>query len=67
MKKTVAVSALDPAVQEKFNINNSQLEDLVVFVHDTPEANVPQTVPSLPEVPARVTVPISCGKASQIE
>lgn len=55
-------AALEQALQEKHGTPLA-LETRVVFIHGVPEdTQVPDSVQSLPDVPARVTLPIACAE-----
>ncbi|MFW5708337.1 MAG: hypothetical protein ACOCX0_05455 [Bacteroidota bacterium] len=59
----VSVEELSAAVEEKFDIEDFSFENFVVYVHGvSAETTLPETVESLPDVPATVTLPVACGK-----
>lgn len=59
---TVPLDELETAVREKYGIGQLALEDLAIYIHGVPEdAGLPDSVQSLPDVPATVTVPVACG------
>lgn len=60
---TLSLAALNDAIAAEYDIANLNLADRVIFIHGVAdEVMLPDTVQSLPNVPARVTVPIACGK-----
>lgn len=60
---TVSLAALNASVAAEYDIADLNLADRVIFVHGVAEdVMLPDTVQSLPDVPARVTVPIACGE-----
>lgn len=60
---TVPLAALESALQDAYKIAALDLGSRVIFIHGVPEgAGLPDTVQSLPGVPAYVTVPLACGE-----
>jgi hypothetical protein len=67
-KQTESVAALKKALSEKFSGAGLALDKRVVFLHGVPEtATLPQSVQSLPGVPAQVTLPIACGEIEAVK
>ena len=61
--KVVSMQALSSAVSEKFGIENFSFDNFVVFVHGIrQDTTLPESVQSLPDVPAKVTLPVGCGE-----
>lgn len=59
---TIPLGKLKVAIKDKYGIDKLALEDRVIFIHGVPEGNtLPNSVQSLPGVPAHITVPIACG------
>lgn len=59
---TVPLDKLKAAIKEQYGIDKLALEERVIFIHGVPEGNaLPDSVQSLPGVPAHITVPIACG------
>ena len=59
----VSVQGLSSAVQEKFGVEDFNFGDFVVYVHGVGEqTTLPESVQSLPDVPAMVTLPVTCGE-----
>lgn len=59
---TVPLDKLKAAVKKQYGIDKLALEDRVIFIHGVPEGTTfPDSVQSLPGVPAHITVPIACG------
>jgi hypothetical protein len=64
-EETVSLSALNAAFESRFPGQQMDLDRRVIFLHGVPaETNLPDTVQSLGEVPAQVTIPIACGELS---
>lgn len=62
-KKIESVAALENALKNKFKVPVLALEKRVIFVHGIASSTVlPDSVKSLPGVPAQATLPIACGK-----
>lgn len=60
---TVSLSKLQSAVKDTYSIDDLALGNRVIFVHGVADGvTLPDTVASLPDVPATVTVPIACGE-----
>ncbi len=61
-KKKVILIDLENALRKNFDINELQLDKRVVYIHGiSPDVSLPETVQSLPGVPAHVTLPVACG------
>jgi len=61
--KVVSMQALSSAVREKFGIENFNFDNFVVYIHGvSQDTTLPESVQSLPDVPAKITLPVSCGK-----
>jgi hypothetical protein len=59
---TDSVDELEKALKEKFNAPLA-LAKRVIFIHGVAnDAKLPNSVKSLPGVPAQVTLPVACGK-----
>lgn len=59
---TISLDELESAIQKEYGINQLSLEDRVIFIHGIPESDpLPESVQSLPGVPAFITVPVACG------
>jgi hypothetical protein len=57
-----SVEALEAALKEKFKAPALALPKRVVFIHGVAgDAKLPDSVKSLPGVPAQVTIPVACG------
>jgi hypothetical protein len=60
---SVPLDSLKSTIQNKYGIKELSLEDRVIYIHGVPkDASLPETVESLPGVPAHVTVPVACGE-----
>lgn len=58
-----SVAELEKALKEKFKAPVLDLSKRVIFVHGVAkDAKLPETVKSLPGVPAQVTLPVACGE-----
>lgn len=67
-ENTEAVADLENALKEKFKSPVLALEKRVIFVHGVKsDTALPDSVKSLPGVPAQVTIPIACGKIQAAE
>lgn len=61
--KVVSMTELSSAVKEKFGVEDFNFDDYVVYVHGvSDQATLPESVQSLPDVPAMVTLPVACGE-----
>jgi len=62
-EQTVSLAALEEAFGAAFPGQKLDLERRVIFLHGVPESPaLPDTVQSLGDVPAHVTLPIACGE-----
>lgn len=62
-EQSLSLSALQAAFAEKFPGQQLDFARRVIFLHGVPEGTeLPDTVQSLGDVPAQVTLPIACGK-----
>ncbi|HEY9037716.1 MAG TPA: hypothetical protein VIN05_02070 [Roseovarius sp.] len=62
-EQAVSLSALEEAFAAKFPGQQLDLDRRVIFLHGVPEGtDLPETVQSLGDVPAHVTLPIACGE-----
>ncbi len=67
-EKTVALDSLRKGLANVHGIAEPMFENRVFYIHGVrAEANLPESVQSLPDVPARVSLPIGCGKFELIE
>ncbi len=58
-----SVAELEKALKDKFKAPALDLAKRVIFVHGVAsDAKFPESVKSLPGVPAQVTIPVACGK-----
>ncbi len=63
--KTVSLKELEEAFAKQFPETNGDLDlgTRVVYIHGIPETqDLPDTVASLGDIPAQVTIPIACGE-----
>jgi hypothetical protein len=61
-QKTESVEKLEKGLQEKFKAPGLALAKRVIIVHGVaPDTKLPDTVKSLPGVPAQMTLPVACG------
>jgi|GEM_PF-870538 len=66
--QTVSVNALESALLSTHGIADLALEQRTVFLHGVnPNANLPESVQSLPNVPAQVTLPVACGEIVRVQ
>lgn len=67
-EQSVALPALEEAFAEKLSGQQLDFDRRVIFLHGVPEeTELPDTVQSLGDVPAHVTLPIACGKIDAAE
>ena len=60
---TIPLDKLNAAIKKEYGINKLDLDHRVIFIHGVPEkTSLPNTVKSLPGVPAYITVPVACGE-----
>ncbi len=64
-QQTVSLAALTNAAQERYGVGEWIFEHGVIYIHGVPETvDLPESVQSLPDVPAKTTIPIACGALS---
>jgi hypothetical protein len=62
------VATLDKALKEKLKATGLELSKRVIIIHGIPnDAKLPDTVKSLPGVPAQITIPVACGKIKVVK
>ena len=62
-EQEVPLSALEEAFSKQFPGQKLDFERRVIFLHGVPEGtDLPDSVQSLGEVPAHITLPIACGE-----
>jgi hypothetical protein len=67
-QQIVSVDELRQALDDKFGVPEPELEKRVVFLHGIPsDADLPESVQSLPGVPAQMTLPVACGVIERLE
>ncbi|MEZ4564772.1 MAG: hypothetical protein R2853_18735 [Thermomicrobiales bacterium] len=67
-KKTVSLKAMQEAFAAQFPGQSLDLDRRVVFIHGVPSStSLPDTVASLGDIPAQVTLPIACGELTHVE
>ncbi len=63
-----SVAELEKALKDKFKAPVLDLAKRVIFVHGVASgAKLPDSVKSLPGVPAQVTIPVACGKIEAVQ
>jgi hypothetical protein len=66
--KTVALKALQAAVEKAYHDAHLDLGRRVVYIHGVPPSTkLPASVQSLDHIPAQVTLPIACGEIKRKE
>lgn len=66
-KKTVSLQAMQEAFAAQFPGQSLDLDRRVVFLHGVPSStSLPDTVASLGDIPAQVTLPIACGELMMV-
>ncbi|NLB83129.1 MAG: CHRD domain-containing protein [Synergistaceae bacterium] len=67
-KKTVSLKELNEGLKKTFGIDDVQLDKRVIYVHGVPDTPpLPDTVGSLPGVPAKMTLPVACGVIREVK
>ena len=67
-EKTVSLMAMQDAFAAQFPGQGLDLDRRVVFLHGVPASTtLPDTVASLGDIPAQVTLPIACGELEKVE
>ncbi len=67
-EKTVSLKAMQDAFAAQFPGQSLDLDRRVVFLHGTASsASLPDTVASLGDIPAQVTLPIACGQLVKVD
>jgi hypothetical protein len=67
-EKTVSLKALQDALAAQFPGQHLDLNRRVVFLHGVPAStSLADTVASLGDIPAQVTIPIACGEIEKVE
>ncbi len=62
-EQAVSMESLKNSLKEKYNLDSITLGNFVLYVHGVQQDTMlPETVKSLPDVPAHVTLPIACGE-----
>jgi hypothetical protein len=66
-RKKIPLDTLKQNIRQKYDIKKFSLENRVIYIHGIPDsASLPETIESLPGVPARVTVPVACGEIKAV-
>lgn len=64
----IPLNDLETAFAEAFGDSGLKLDNRVLYIHGVPsDTNLPETVASLGDIPAHVTLPIACGKIVKVE
>ena len=67
-KHSNSVGELEKALKEKLKAPALDLAKRVIFVHGiASNTKLPESVKSLPGVPAQVTIPVACGKIEAVK
>lgn len=67
-KGTAPIDELERALGEKHGVGDIDFDKRVVFLHGTAkDAKLPDSVRSLPGVPAQVTLPVACGEIRSVQ
>ncbi len=62
------LNELGQALQDKHGLSELEFDNFVFYIHSIPEdTGLPNTVQSLPDVPAHMTIPIACGEVNLAE
>lgn len=64
----IPMDDLKSAFAKAFGGSGLNLESRVIYIHGVPsDTKLPETVASLGDIPAHVTLPIACGKIERVE
>ena len=64
----IPLDDLNSAFAEAFGDSGLKLDSRVIYIHGVPsDTQLPETVASLGDIPAHVTLPIACGKIEKVE
>ena len=64
----ISLDDLKTAFAEAFGGSELKLDSRVIYIHGVPsDTNLPETVVSLGDIPAHVTLPIACGKIEKVD
>ena len=64
----IPLDDIKTAFAEAFGGSELKLDSRVIYIHGVPsDTNLPETVASLGDIPAHVTLPIACGKIERVE
>jgi hypothetical protein len=64
----VSLDDLESAFANAFGGSELNLDSRVIYIHGVPsDTNLPETVASLGDIPAHVTLPIACGKIEKVK
>ena len=64
----IPLDDLNSAFAEAFGGSGLKLDSRVIYIHGVPsDTNLPETVASIGDIPAHVTLPIACGKIERVE
>jgi len=67
-EQTVSLSALEDAFSKQFDGQQLDLGKRVIFIHTVPgDTELPDSVQSLGDIPAQVTLPIACGQLESLD
>lgn len=64
----IPLEKLQKKFKDEFGSENLELDKRVIFIHGVPsDTNLPESVASLGDIPAHVTLPIACGKIMRVK
>ena len=64
----ISMEDLESAFADAFGGSGLKLDSKVIYIHGVPsDTKLPQTVASIGDIPAHVTLPIACGKIKKVE
>ncbi len=64
----IPMGDLESAFADAFGGSGLKLDSRVIYIHGVPsDTKLPETVASLGDIPAHVTLPIACGKIEKVE
>lgn len=68
LETMVNLNELGQAVEENYGLPTIEFDDLVFYIHSIPsDTGLPNSVESLQDVPAHLTIPIGCGEMNLVE
>lgn len=64
----IPLDQLESAFADAFDGQDIALDSRVLYIHGVPaDQELPETVASIADIPAQVTIPIACGKITKVQ